>query len=281
MITIKKRICLEDFLNKNYPIVRPGISKKLLDQNGCPIPEIPINADDYVNENDKYNKIDKSFINILINFEQTFDNIGIFTNEEFIASDELINSDPDYFTRISGLNIENYYNFEEYEVTGFTESQLEVVATYNQANPYIENLNVSDTPSLDFTGVLDIKDRSIVYVIGGALNVGQYVPNTGIIYETSLVPRIVQNPLTREFSTIDQTTFKYYTKGIREYNSILRAIIHEEKFLNVVFEPTVNNNVVVDRGTVNVNERHLKLSEIDSVEQMVRYGQNFFNVVKK
>jgi hypothetical protein len=281
MITIKKRICLEDFLNKNYPIVRSGISKKLLDQNGCPIPEIPINADDYVNENDKYNKIDKSFINILINFEQTFDNIGIFTNEEFIASDELINSDPDYFTRISGLNIENYYNFEEYEVTGFTESQLEVVATYNQANPYIENLNVSDTPSLDFTGVLDIKDRSIVYVIGGALNVGQYVPNTGIIYETSLVPRIVQNPLTREFSTIDQTTFKYYTKGIREYNSILRAIIHEEKFLNVVFEPTVNNNVVVDRGTVNVNERHLKLSEIDSVEQMVRYGQNFFNVVKK
>jgi hypothetical protein len=281
MITIKKRICLEDFLNKNYPIVRPGISKKLLDQNGCPIPEIPINADDYVNENDKYNKIDKSFINILINFEQTFDNIGIFTNEEFIASDELINSDPDYFTRISGLNIENYYNFEEYEVTGFTESQLEVVATYNQANPYIENLNVSDTPSLDFTGVLDIKDRSIVYVIGGALNVGQYVPNTGIVYETSLVPRIVQNPLTREYSTIDQTTFKYYTKGIREYNSILRAIIHEEKFLNVVFEPTVNNNVVVDRGTVNVNERHLKLSEIDSVEQMVRYGQNFFNVVKK
>ena len=55
MITIKKRICIEDFLNKAYPIVRLGINKKLLDQNGCPIPEIPINAEDYVNENEKYN----------------------------------------------------------------------------------------------------------------------------------------------------------------------------------------------------------------------------------
>lgn len=281
MITIKKRICLEDFLNKDYPIVRPGISKKLLDQNGCPIPEIPINAEDYINENEKYNKIDKSFINLLVHFEQTFDNIGIFTNEEFIPSDEIINSEPDYFTRISGLNIENYYTFDEYLVTGFTESQLEVVSSYNQNNPFIANLNVSDTPSSDFTGVLEFNDSIVTYVIGGAIDVGQYVPNTGIIYETSLVPRIVQNPLTGEFRSIDLTTFKYYTKGVRDYNTVLQALIHEEKFLNIVFEPTIDNDVVVDRGTVNINERHLKLSEIDSVGQMVKYGQNFFNVVDK
>jgi hypothetical protein len=281
MITIKKRICLEDFLNKDYPIVRPGISKKLLDQNGCPIPEIPINAEDYINENEKYNKIDKSFINLLVHFEQTFDNIGIFTNEEFIPSDEIINSEPDYFTRISGLNIENYYTFDEYLVTGFTESQVEVVASYNENNPFIVNLNVSDTPSSEFTGVLEFKDSSVVYVIGGALNLGQYVPNTGVIYETSLTPRIVQNPLTGEYRAIDLTTFKYYTKGIRDYNTVLQALIHEEKFLNIVFEPTIDNDVVVDRGTVNISERHLKLSEIDSVGQMVKYGQNFFNVVDK
>ena len=185
MISIKKVISLEPFINRKYPTIRSGINTNITDVNGCPIIPIPVDAEDYVNENPKYGQIDKSFININILFTQSFDNIGLFTNEDFIASDEVINSSPDVFLREAGVAVENYYTFEEFLVTGLTESQLDSVRAYSNSNPFIVDLNVSDTPSLDFTGVISITDNSIVYVIGGKIDSnGNYVQNTGIIYET-------------------------------------------------------------------------------------------------
>ncbi len=282
MIKIYKKISLEPFINRDYPTIRAGIdSITATDENGNHIETIPLGADAYVNKNEKYGKIDRSFIYFPIYFTQTFENIGLFTNEEFIAADDLINSEPDYFTRKTGLNVEYYYTFDEYLVTGSTESQIEVVQLYSQNNPYVVGLNVSDTPSLEFTGVLSVTTDSVIYVIGGQLdNSGNYVPNTGIIYETFLYDKLVQNPLTGEYSEIPYTTFKYYTKGIRDYNTVLMALIHEEKYLNVINEPTIDNDLLFDRGIVNVNERHLRMSEIDSVEQLIKYNQNFFNVKK-
>lgn len=282
MIKIYKKISLEPFINRDYPIIRAGIDTTVAtDEFGNHIETIPLGADAYVNKNDKYGKIDRSFIYFPIYFTQTFENIGLFTNEDFISADDLINSAPDYFARKTGLNVEYYYTFDEYLVTGTTESQIEFVQLYNQNNPYAVGLNVSDSPSDEFTGVLSITTDSIIYVIGGQLdNSGNYVPNTGIIYETFLYNKLVQNPLTGEYSEVPYTTFKYYTKGFRDYNTVLKALIHEEKYLNVVFEPTIENELFFDRGIVNVNERHLRMSEIDSVEQLAKYNQNFFNVKK-
>jgi hypothetical protein len=282
MIKIYKKISLEPFINRDYPIIRAGIDTiTATDENGNHVETIPLGADEYVNENEKYGKIDRSFIYFPIYFTQTIENIGLFTNEEFIAADDLINSEPDYFTRKTGLNVEYYYTFDEYLVTGSTESQIEVVQLYSQNNPYVAGLNVSDTPSLDFTGVLSVTTDSVIYVIGGQLdNSGNYIPNTGIIYETFLYDKLIQNPLTGEYSEIPYTTFKYYTKGIRDYNTVLMALIHEEKYLNVINEPTIDNDLLFDRGVVNVNERHLRMSEIDTVEQLIRYNQNYFNVKK-
>jgi hypothetical protein len=281
MIKIYKRISLEPFINRDYPVIRAGIDTVVsTDEHGSHV-DVPLGADEYVNKNEKYGKIDRSFIYFPIHFTQSFENIGLFTNEEFIAADDLINSEPDYFTRKTGLNVEYYYTFDEFLVTGYTESELEFVQLYDQNNPYIVNLNVSDTPSLDFTGVLAITTDSVVYVIGGQLdNSGNYVPNTGIIYETFSYNRLVQNPFTGEYSEVPYTTFKYYTKGFRDYNTVLMALIHEEKYLNVINEPTIDNDILFDRGVVNVNERHLRMSELDTVEQLMRYNQNFFNVKK-
>jgi len=281
MIKIQKQVSLESLRNREYPTIRPGINTTITDINGCPIIPISIGAEDYVNKNEKYGEIDKSFIYLPIHFTQTFDNIGIFTNEEFIAADYIINSEPDVFLREAGVTLENYFTFEEYLITGTTESQIDAVKTYSQTNPYAVGLNLSDTPSLDFSGVLEISNSSIIYVIGGAVdNSGAYVIGTGIIYETFNFNRVVKNPITGLYSEVPYTTFKFYNKGIRDYNTVLKAIIHEEKYLNVVFEPRINNEVLIDRGTVNVFERHFKFSEIDSVEQLMRYGQGFFNVKK-
>lgn len=280
MITIKKKICLEPFINRKYPLIREGVNTSI-NEDDCPISPIPIEFDEYVNKNDKYGEIDKSFIYLKIYISQTIENIGLFTNEEFIPSDEYINSSPDVFLREAGVGIENYYTYDQHLISGVTESQLDQLATYNQNNPFVEGLNMSNTPSIEFSGVLSITDNSIIYVIGGEVDSsGNYVENTGIVYETYDYTRIVQNNITGVFREIPYTTFKYYNKGIRDYNTTLSGLIHEEKYLNVIEPERIDNEIFIDRGTVNVFEKHLKMSEIDSVGQLERYGQGIFNVKK-
>lgn len=281
MKTIKKRISLEQIRNREYPNVRQGINENItLDEKGCPIVPVDVKVDEYLNENPNYGKIDNSFIVFPIMIEQTVDNNGLYTDEEFEEAINLINAEVKPKVRLSGLPIENYYTYNEHFVSGVTESQLERVKSYNQSNPYTLNLNLADLPSRAFTGVIDITENSVVYVIGGEVDSGgKYVENTGIIYETFDFNRIIENPLTGVQKEIPLTTFKYFTKGFRPYNTSLFANIKEEKYLGIVFKPIVDNDVFIDRGTVNVMERHLKTSEIDSVEQLQRYGQGFFNVV--
>lgn len=280
MITIKKRICLEQFINREYPKIRQGIDKKSnVDENGCPIQPIDVNVEDYINENPKYGQIDKSFIVFPVFLTQSFDDMGIFSDEYYVEALNLINTDQDPYTRLTGLPVQNYYTYNESQITGFTESQLERVEGYNQNNPYVVGLNVADLPSVEYTGVLEIKDDSILYVIGGEVDSsGGYVDGTGIVYETFETTRIVTDSMTQESKEISITTFRYKNKGYREYNTNLYANIKEDKYLGVVFQPQVDNDILIDRGTVNVMERHLKMSEIDSVEQLEKYGQGFFNV---
>ena len=92
--------------------------------------------------------------------------------------------------------------------------------------------------------------------------------------------RQITDPKTGEIREIPLTTFSYYNRGVQNYNSTLSAIVHQDKYLGVVMPPRVDNDILIDRGTVNVMERFLKISEIDSVEQLEKYGQGFFKVSK-
>jgi len=280
MITIKKRIALESFINREYPPLRQGFdSSTNVDEKGCPIKPFDVNVEDYISDNPNYGKIDKSFIYFPIFIQQKYDDMGLYTDLDYIESDVLINEALDSYIRKTGLPVQNYYTIEDTLVTGLTESNLDVVRSYNENNPYIINFNLFPLPSQGFTGVIEIKEDSIVYVVNGDVdNVGKYIPETGVILETFTFTRTLKDPITGELKNIPLTTFRYYTKGFRDYNTSLSAIVHEEKYLGVIETPRVDNDVLIDRGTVNVNERHLKMSEIDSVEQLKKYGQGFFNV---
>lgn len=283
MIKIKKRIGLEQFINRSYPTIRQGVNQDVnVDENGCPIQPLNVDIEGYINQNPKYGKIDKSFIVFPIFFRQIIDDMGLYTDEAYEEADNLINQAQDPYKRLTGLPVENYYTFNGAISSGLTESQLERVESYNQTNPYIVDLNVDDLPSKGFTGVISFDDESVTYVIGGEVdNTGDYISNTGVIYETFFNrTRIITDAITGELVEILVTTFKYFTKGYKDYNVDLFANIKEDKYLGVVFPPQVDNDVFVDRGTVNVMERHLKMSEIDSVEQLAKYGQGFYNITK-
>lgn len=274
---IERKILLEELINREYPKIRSGIDTNAT-FDGCPIPPTPIFVEDYVDQNPKYGKIDKSFIYIPIMLQQTLDDMGIFSNESFIPSENVVNNPIDYFKRITELPLENYFQMEEYVVSGYTDSKLDSVTSYSKTNPYMVGFNMSQDISNIFDGVLSFSDTSVVYVLGGQVDEqGKYVDGTGVKYET-FFGRLNSREDCGFSKEYLYTTFQYKTKGVRDYNSVLMAIIKEDKYLGVVFEPTIDDDVFVDRGTVNVLERHLRLSEIDSVEQMQKYSNGFFNV---
>ena len=282
MEIIEVQIPLEDLINREYPTLRDGVNTSILvDENGCPINPEDVNVDGFVNQNPNYGQIDKSFIYIPIFLTQTYDNIGYYYNEEFIELNNLINESIDPKTRKTGLPIENYYTYDDPIVTGITISQLNYVQSYNNLNPYIVGLNMAEDPTQNFNGVLEIKTDSIVYVIGGDVDQnGLYISNTGVIYETFEDTREVVDSLTGEIEEVPITTFKYRIGGIKEYNSQLQALLKNENHFGLIGLPRIDNDLDIDRGTVNVFEKHLRLSEIRSFGQLERYNSGFYNVTE-
>jgi hypothetical protein len=276
----KVTISIDSLKNRDYPIIRPGISGEISNIDGCPIPPIPTDFSEYINVNEKFGKIDKSFVYIDLLFTSNMTNVGSFTTEDFVEAITLINEVPDIINRRSGLPIENYYTTESYWISGLTEPQLDQFISYNQNSNYIVGLNYADEPSIMFSGVIDITSDFIEYVIGGMVNnTGQYISETGVIYKTYNFNRLVEDRL-GIMVEIPYTEFKYKALGIKSYNSSLNALIHEDVRLGVSEVPRVQEDIFIDRGTVSVKENHLRMAEISSLGQLQQYGNGYFNIVR-
>ena len=83
MRTIYRTIGIEQFINRNYPIIRTGINDTIeYDDNGCPIAPNTVDIEDYINENPAYGNIDKSSMVFPISLTQTLDDMGLYTDFE-------------------------------------------------------------------------------------------------------------------------------------------------------------------------------------------------------
>ena len=52
----------------------------------------------------------------------------------------------------------------------------------------------------------------------------------------------------------------------------------EEYLTGFSLPPKIDVNVTVDRGGVSAFEKHYKLSECNTMQDLVNYGNNFFNI---
>lgn len=69
-----------------------------------------------------------------------------------------------------------------------------------------------------------------------------------------------------------------FTTEITEPDYIYSKDYRTDELIGVSFEPIVDANIVVDRGINSAFERHLKLGEVKTLDDLVNYGNNFFNV---
>lgn len=216
-----------------------------------------------------------------VQFTQDVDDMGMFTDYSFQPAFTLNRelTMEEKLLRLSGAEAFHWYQYGG-QITGFTDSKLEGLRSYNPSNPYIvgfdierENYNnYQNQPKNGVSRVTNISGDVITYTYdaNNDINIGTSNQNTGILYRDDI-------------SNInDDTTFmRYQAEGWNITNSQLSAIIKEEYLMGITSPPEIENDVFIDRGVVTVMESHLRMSEVESLDHLIRYGNGFYNVVRQ
>lgn len=218
-----------------------------------------------------YGRIVKEHIYLDVYLTQTIDNIGLYTDIPF---EESINRVIDKNKIINGYrsnyDIRSWYKSGG-RITTTTNSKLNDLKGYKEAERFKLNFDIDKGNYITYRGdeisgvsrIIEKDDEVIKYVIDAKNdnNLGTENQTTGLYY-------------------IDDngTTVTYTSQGINETNSSLSAISKKEFLMGIISNPQIKNDVFINRGQTSVTEHHLRLSEIESLEHLVNYGNGYYNV---
>lgn len=203
--------------------------------------------------------------------------------------------------RVVGKYIDDYWAYAG-KITGATDSKITDVRSYNNSQPYITGLDIDKTTYDNYLGdsisgrtritaqnVLMVPYRRIVaesgttYVFDANNDVNIGTPNqtSGILYtDYSGTSRLITDEFGR-FLNIPLTDMQYMGEGWNETNTSLSAQTKLEYLFGITTPPEVQSDVFIDRGATTVFEKHLRLSEIESLEHLERYNNGFYRLVKQ
>ena len=284
MELIKKKILLEDFISR-----KPGPT---------------------------YGTMTASNFYIKVQLVQTIDDMGMYTDVDYVSEtpdysiliQKLVSSGitfpfmagPPAPVPVTGytknLRLDNLtvgdYTGQTSLITGTTNSKIEKVRSYNINNPFIPGFDVLQEKYINYRGDTVVNGVSRVLSLAGPTgytfdvdnadsNVGTSLQEYGIYYREFDDFKVVLNPDTQKFESTRLVRFSTQGQGWNETNASLSALTKEEIFLGIVFPQEVKSDVFIDRGATNVFEPHLRLSEIESLEHLTRYGNGFYNINKQ
>ena len=200
-----------------------------------------------------------------------FNDIGLLDDTDYVKTDVV--GLETLCTRYPGIELTDIFDGFIW-VRGKTENKLEFVKSYIEGSPYQVNLNLANNPQINFTGVIGISSDRVRYVINGDVSSGNYVPGTGIIYDTFDTFREVVFEHCEGDQTVQirDTDFKIN----KECDFSLSATTKQDYKLGIAYPQFVENNVFIERGNTSPFERHFKFQEIKSVDDIERYGNRAF-----
>lgn len=249
---------------------------------------------------------------------QTIDNMGLFTDTEYISAvnnpitpdytplidkltlsgitspfmtggtpNTLITGNSIYF-RSTGGTKEDYYAIGGLKITGLTDSKIEDVRSYDNNNPYKVGFNINTENYLNFSGE-SISGVSRITQVGSAttytfdakdnIYLGTTAQTTGLLYtDYSGVTRTINNGDTS--NDIPLTTFQFVGEGLNETNLSLSALTKEEYLFGIVNKQETQSDIFIDRSQNSVFDVHLRLSEINNIDDLEKYGNGFYNIKK-
>jgi len=225
-------------------------------------------------------------IYLKIPLTQTIDNVGLMTDMPFIEGSQINLSSGGLPLEFMNDGITSTFYKQGGVVNYASDSKLEVVRTYDDDNRYIPNFDSKKESYINFSGssingvdrVININGNEIVYTVNARRDSLIGTPNqiTGIQYidnpeEGVIIPSELDVNSTN-------TRVQYYAEGWNETNTSTDPQIQEEYLLGIISQPEVKSDVFIDRTTFSVLDKHLRLSEIESLEHLTKYGNGFYNI---
>lgn len=264
-----------------------------------------------------YGTLTATTFNINILLTQTYDNMGLYTDTEYfnepvdysllitklnnngftfpfmsgVIPPPIIYSGHTGGTRVDGANVSDWYSSGDV-IFAETTTRLNELRSYNNALKYIAGFNVDEGVYLNYeNNPVNGVSQVVTYNVSGETtyvfdteddtNIGTTAQTTGFLFTET--PTQVQSSRTggefqlRNFKTAN---LMYKAEGWNSTNTSLSAITKEEYLMGILYPPEVFSDVFIDRGATTVMDKHLKLSELDGVEHLERYGNGYFNIVK-
>jgi hypothetical protein len=225
-------------------------------------------------------------IYLKIPLNQNIEDIGLLTDfsfQEGVQIDRCSGGLPLNFMN-DGITSQYYRfgNIEQY----VSDSKLEVVRTYDDNNRYIEGFDIKRENYINFEGesiigvdrVINVNGQEIVYTVDAKrdLTLGTEEQSTGILYTDNPVSGVT---IPNEFdSDITNTLVQYRAEGWNETNISTDPQIQEEYLLGIISQPEIESDVFIDRTDFSVLDRHLRLSEVESLDHLIRYGNGYYKI---
>jgi hypothetical protein len=147
-----------------------------------------------------------------------------------------------------------------------------IISGYTTSN--VTGLQVYGPTSGLFAGsyLLGVPVTGTSGTIGTFWGTGQTTPN--VIYTAYTI-----NDINYYDYSNGTTVFVVESSGITSENIVCSALTKNEVLLNVIDEAEVQSNVFIDRGKLSAYERIIRLNEVNTIGELVRYGYGFFNVI--
>jgi hypothetical protein len=272
--------------------------------------------ENYVDRNDNsptYGELTATTFYVNINLFQDMDDMGRFTDVIYIPKEIGISEPVDYsaltqklsasgitfpfmngsvptnmptvvnpITRVVEKDVTAYYTTIHPVVTGKTASRVEDVRSYDNVNKYVLTVNgiPFDTNAQVYTAYTgnSIKGVDRVTSLGNpftyVFGADKTDPNIGTVNQAN---GLVFQDITGTSSIY--TSFSYKSEGWNAFDVSLSALTKEEYLLGIISAPEVESDVFIDRGIVTVYDRHLRMSEITNLDELVRYGKGYYNII--
>jgi len=203
--------------------------------------------------------------------------------------------------RVTGKELDAYWAYAN-KITGATDSKITDVRSYSREQTYITGLDINKTTYTNYVGdTIDGRTRitqqnvlttskfdgsvstatTYVFDAENDTNIGTSNQSTGVLYRDFGDKAREVVDIFGNNNNIPLTEMEFTGEGWNETNTSLSAQTKEEYLFGITERPEVFSDVFIERGNTTVFEKHLRLSEVESLEHLERYNNGFYRLVKQ
>lgn len=172
-------------------------------------------------------------------------------------------------------NTTYYYSY----ITNITETISNDLSMATDVYEYLIDVQYDDNGDIPNTGIRYV-DTYIGYLESGTTNYILSSSNT-VVYDSlnNYMANITLSDATYNTLSLPINSNLDYKKFSDQNTFNLSKINKKEYLMGIIDTPNINNEVFIDRGNNNAWEKHLKLNEIKTLDQLITYGNGFFNII--